>query len=130
MAPAAFVSLEALPLTRNGKLDRHALPAPDTAPAAAGYQAPRTPAEEALARIWAEVLGVDRVGVDDNFFEIGGDSIVSIQVTSRARQTGLGLMPGDLFRHPTVAGLAASAGPVAPTAPRQAVPEQGPVCGA
>jgi non-ribosomal peptide synthase protein (TIGR01720 family) len=106
MIPQSFCTLATLPLTRNGKLDRHALPVPDTAPAKAGYQEPRTPTEQALARIWAEVLGVDRVGVHDNFFELGGDSILSIQVTSRARQQGLGYIPKDLFLHQTIAELA------------------------
>ncbi|MBP2473359.1 amino acid adenylation domain-containing protein/non-ribosomal peptide synthase protein (TIGR01720 family) [Crossiella equi] len=107
MVPAALLVLDGLPLSRNGKLDRRALPAPDfSALAAAGYQAPSTDTERALAGIWAEVLGLPRVGVADNFFALGGDSILSIQVTSRARQAGLGLMPRDLFRAQTVAELA------------------------
>ncbi|MGH3904698.1 MAG: amino acid adenylation domain-containing protein, partial [Pseudonocardiaceae bacterium] len=127
MVPAAFVALEALPLTRNGKLDRKALPAPEFGVVGgAGHVAPRTESEAVLAGIWAEVLGVDRVGVDDNFFELGGDSILSIQVVSRARQAGLGVMPRDVFTHPTVAGVAAAASGVA--APK--VAEQGPVSGA
>ncbi|MGH3988240.1 MAG: condensation domain-containing protein, partial [Pseudonocardiaceae bacterium] len=127
MVPAAFVSLDALPLTRNGKLDRKALPAPASGVArSAGYLAPRTEPEAVLAGIWAEVLRVDRVGVDDNFFELGGDSILSIQVVSRARQAGLGVMPRDVFTHPTVAGMAASvSGAAAPT-----MAEQGAVTGA
>ncbi|MGH3946770.1 MAG: amino acid adenylation domain-containing protein, partial [Pseudonocardiaceae bacterium] len=127
MVPAAFVSLDALPLTRNGKLDRKALPAPASGVArSAGYLAPRTEPEAVLAGIWAEVLRVDRVGVDDNFFELGGDSILSIQVVSRARQAGLGVLPRDVFTHPTVAGMAASvSGAAAPT-----MAEQGAVTGA
>ena len=78
-------------------------------PRAGEHLAPRTEAERILAEIWCAVLGVDRVGVEDNFFELGGDSILSIQVVSRARQAGLNLTPRDLFRHPTVAALAASA---------------------
>jgi amino acid adenylation domain-containing protein/non-ribosomal peptide synthase protein (TIGR01720 family) len=109
MVPAAFVMLETLPLSRNGKLDRSALPAPVFDAPRTGYLPPRTPAEETLAEIWAEVLGVDRVGVSDNFFELGGDSILTIQVVSRARQAGLALLPRDVFRSPTVAALAASA---------------------
>ncbi|HEU0088804.1 MAG TPA: non-ribosomal peptide synthase/polyketide synthase, partial [Pseudonocardiaceae bacterium] len=127
MVPAAFVTLDTLPLTRNGKLDRKALPEPEFgAVRGAGYLAPRTEHEAVLAGIWAEVLRVDRVGVDDNFFELGGDSILSIQVVARARQAGLGVMPRDVFTHPTVAGMAASVSGVA--APRMA--EQGAVSGA
>jgi amino acid adenylation domain-containing protein/non-ribosomal peptide synthase protein (TIGR01720 family) len=106
MLPSAFVTLDALPLSRNGKVDRRALPAPDTTATAAGYEAPRTDTEQALATIWAEVLGVDRVGIHDNFFELGGDSILSIQVVSRARQTGVSYTTKDLFLHQTIADLA------------------------
>src|SRR5439155_1495673 len=126
MVPSAFVVLDALPLSPNGKLDRRALPAPDpSALMGAGYVAPRTDAERVLAGIWAEVLGVAQVGVEDNFFELGGDSILSIQVVSRARQAGLSLMPRDLFLHQSVASLAMAAADQAP-----AVAEQGPVTGA
>ena len=124
MVPATFTALDALPLTPNGKLDRRALPVPDLAPAAA-YTPPRTPAEHALAGIWADVLGIDRVGIEDNFFELGGDSILSIQIASRARSAGHSLLPRDLFRHPTIAALAAAAPPAAPAAAGQ-----GPVTGA
>ncbi|RMF29114.1 MAG: amino acid adenylation domain-containing protein, partial [Chloroflexi bacterium] len=112
MVPAAFVVLDAMPLTPSGKVDRRALPAPDQArPDLEGaYVAPRTREEEILAQIWAEVLGVERVGVHDNFFELGGDSILSIQVIARANQAGLRLTPRHLFQAPTVAGLAALAG--------------------
>ncbi|HLB77661.1 MAG TPA: condensation domain-containing protein, partial [Candidatus Dormibacteraeota bacterium] len=107
MVPSAFVVLDRLPLSPNGKLDRKALPAPDlSAVAAAGYVAPRTDAEAVLAGIWAEVLGVERVGIEDNFFGLGGDSILSIQVVSRARQAGLRLVAKDLFLHQTIAKLA------------------------
>ncbi|WP_282793259.1 non-ribosomal peptide synthase/polyketide synthase [Streptomyces sp. CC224B] len=110
MLPAAFVSVPALPLTANGKVDRRRLPEPDWSAADTAYRAPRTEAERVLAGIWAELLGVERVGADDNFFMLGGDSILSIQVVSRARAAGLGLTPRDLFRHPTVAALAAATG--------------------
>ncbi|MDF3293283.1 non-ribosomal peptide synthetase [Streptomyces silvisoli] len=118
MLPAAFVTVAELPLTGNGKVDRRRLPAPDWSSAATdtGYRAPRTEAERVLAGIWAELLGVGRVGVDDNFFMLGGDSILSIQVVSRARTAGLALTPRDLFRHPTVAALAAATGTGAPVA--------------
>ena len=99
--------LETLPLTPNGKVDRRALPAPGGG-AAMGrvYVAPRTPAETALAEVWAQVLRVEQVGALDNFFELGGDSILSIQLVSRARRAGLHLTPRQLFEHPTLAELA------------------------
>ncbi|MFJ4323024.1 non-ribosomal peptide synthase/polyketide synthase [Streptomyces tricolor] len=115
MLPAAFVTVPELPLTANGKVDRRRLPAPDwSAGGERTHRAPRTETERTLAGIWAELLGVERVGVDDNFFMLGGDSILSIQVVSRARAAGLTLTPRDLFRHPTVAGLAAATTGAAP----------------
>ncbi|HEY0859108.1 MAG TPA: amino acid adenylation domain-containing protein, partial [Albitalea sp.] len=110
MLPAHVVALERLPLTPNGKLDRRALPAPDTAGARVGTVAPRTPVEAALASIWAEALGLEQVGVDDNFFAIGGDSIRAITVLSKARERGLSFALVDLFRHPTVEQLAQALG--------------------
>src|SRR5207249_2521877 len=108
MVPQAFVTLDELPLTPSGKVDRKALPAPDGAPELeSAYVAPRTPVEETLARIWSEVLGVERVGVEDNFFELGGDSILSIRVISRLRTAfGAEISPRALFTNPTIAGLA------------------------
>jgi amino acid adenylation domain-containing protein/non-ribosomal peptide synthase protein (TIGR01720 family) len=108
MIPSAWVWLPALPLTRNGKLDRQALPAPERA--GAGYVAPRNREEEILARIWQEVLGVERVGVHDNFFELGGDSILSIQIIARAVRFGLSFTPKQVFQYQTVAELVALAG--------------------
>ncbi|MCA1672981.1 MAG: condensation domain-containing protein, partial [Actinobacteria bacterium] len=106
MVPSAFVTLDELPLSRNGKLDRKALPAPEQdGTSEVGYVAPRTPTEQVLADIWAQVLGVQRVGVQDNFFELGGDSILSIQVVSRARQAGLRLSTKDIFLRQSVAEL-------------------------
>ena len=113
MVPAAFVTLDSLPLTSNGKLDRRALPAPESAQEASSagrYVEPRTEAERALAEVWAQVLGRERVGVEENFFELGGDSILSIQVVARANRAGLRLTPKDLFQHPTISRLAAAAG--------------------
>ncbi|MGH3896926.1 MAG: condensation domain-containing protein, partial [Pseudonocardiaceae bacterium] len=110
MVPSAFVVLDGLPLSPNGKLDRQALPAPDLTAAVVGYVAPRTDTERVLAGIWADVLGVERVGVEDNFFELGGDSILSIQVVSRARRVGLGLTARDVFLRQTVAGLVVGVG--------------------
>nr|WP_312875374.1 non-ribosomal peptide synthetase [Allocatelliglobosispora scoriae] len=108
MVPAAFVTIAALPRTISGKLDHAALPAPDFAELAGGREA-RTPREEILCGLFAEVLGLPRVGVDDDFFLLGGDSIVSIQLVSRARAAGLLLSPRDVFRHKSPAGLAAAA---------------------
>jgi amino acid adenylation domain-containing protein/non-ribosomal peptide synthase protein (TIGR01720 family) len=111
MVPAAFMRMDTLPLTSNGKVDRRALPAPDMSRSSRKdtYVAPRSEAEHALARIWSEVLGIEAPGIHDNFFELGGDSILSIQVISRARQVGLALTPRELFKSPTIAGLSASA---------------------
>ena len=109
MVPTAFVILNAIPLTPNGKVDYKALPAPEASELEKNYIAPRTPQEEQLAKIWAEVLGLKQVGVDDNFFELGGDSILSIQVISKALKAGLQLSPKHLFEYQTIAQLAAIA---------------------
>ena len=108
MVPAAIVALDAFPLTENGKVDRRALPAPELTSSEI-YVAPRTPTEQILAEVWAAVLHVDRVGIEDSYFELGGDSIRSIQVVARARERGLSLKVNDLFEHPTIAALAAVA---------------------
>jgi len=99
MVPATFVWLEALPLLPNGKLDRRALPAPGAArpELEEHYQPPRTPEEEILAGIWSQVLGLEQVGIHDNFFALGGDSIVSIRVIARANEAGLHLTPKNVF---------------------------------
>ncbi|MEU8622514.1 amino acid adenylation domain-containing protein [Streptomyces sp. NPDC048623] len=104
MVPAAFVTLEELPLTRTGKLDRKALPAPDYA--GGGGRAPRDEREQLLCALFGDLLGASDVAIDDNFFAMGGDSIVSIQLVSRARQAGLALTPRDVFQHQTVEALA------------------------
>ncbi|MYV92535.1 amino acid adenylation domain-containing protein, partial [Streptomyces sp. SID1034] len=115
MVPAAFVPLDRVPRTAGGKTDRRALPDPPVQPESDDqYVAPRPGTEERLAAIWAEVLGVPRVGARDNFFALGGDSILSIQIVSRARRAGLALSTKDVFRHQTVAELALSAGALAP----------------
>ncbi|MCY1137661.1 amino acid adenylation domain-containing protein [Actinoplanes sp. Pm04-4] len=110
MVPAAFVELNALPLTPNGKLDRKALPAPViTREATAELVEPRTPTEHALARIWSEVLGVPAVGIDDDFFDLGGHSMLATQVIVRIRKAELGgraVGVMDLFQHRTVRELA------------------------
>ena len=111
MVPAVFVFLASLPLTTNGKVDRRALPKPDGArpDLKQEFLAPRNPSEQLLALIWSEVLQVDKVGVNDNLFELGGDSIRSIAILSRARQNGLNLTLQQLFQNPTVVALAACA---------------------
>ncbi|WP_439657393.1 amino acid adenylation domain-containing protein [Lentzea sp. HUAS TT2] len=122
LVPSAFVELDALPLTSNGKLDRRALPEPVAPETEGAYAAPRTDAEQALAGIWAKLLGAERVGLHDNFFDLGGDSIACLQVVARARAAGFGLAVADLFTHQTIAELAAVA-----TAP--VLVEEGPVTG-
>ncbi|MFJ9868219.1 amino acid adenylation domain-containing protein [Streptomyces sp. NPDC101165] len=104
MVPSAFVMLERLPLMANGKLDRAALPEPEFTETV--YRAPSNPAERVLALVVAEVLGLDRVGVDDDFFAVGGDSIRSIQVVARARRQGIEVTPRQIFEARTVAELA------------------------
>ncbi|MEU9305757.1 amino acid adenylation domain-containing protein [Streptomyces sp. NPDC048269] len=107
MVPAAVVVLDALPLTPNGKLDRAALPAPDLGSLSSGRE-PRTPREKLLCALFADVLGLEKVSADDSFFELGGDSIMSIQLVGRARAAGLVLTPREVFRHKTVGALAAA----------------------
>ncbi len=125
MVPSAFVPLEALPLSPSGKLDRRALPAPARGRAGSGdaFVAPRNELERRLAEIWAGVLGLERVGAHERFFELGGDSILALQVIARARQAGLHLTVRQLFQHQTVAELALVA------EPGRALGEQGPVLG-
>lgn len=108
MVPALFLRLPELPLTANGKLDRAALPAPGNArpDLEHEYVAPRNETEAALVEIWSEVLGLERIGVEDSFFALGGDSIRSVRVIALAREKGIELTVEELFRHPTVAALA------------------------
>ncbi len=108
MVPAALVVLAGLPLSPNGKLDRAALPEPDFT--GGEYRAPRSAQEEILAAVYADVLGLERIGIDDDFFSMGGDSIRSIQVVTRARDRGLEVTPRQVFDARTVAALGAVAG--------------------
>ncbi|MFC9435892.1 non-ribosomal peptide synthase/polyketide synthase, partial [Nocardia sp. NPDC057030] len=126
MVPAAVVVIDAVPLTANGKVDRQALPDPELTSSRA-YRAPVSPEERVLVSVFAEVLGLDRVGVDDSFFELGGDSIRSIQVVSRARELGVEVTPREVFEQQTAGALAAIAtgrevtGPVLAELPTGAV---------
>src|SRR3954447_25985228 len=106
MVPAAVVALEALPLTPNNKLDTRALPAPEYRSAGGEYRPAANAIEEVLAGIYAQVLGLEQVGVDDSFFDLGGDSILSMQVVARARAAGVQCRPRDVFVEQTVARLA------------------------
>ncbi|MBE7123003.1 non-ribosomal peptide synthetase [Bacillus cereus] len=106
MIPSGFVTMEAIPLTANGKVDREALPMPEEKQINSEAVAPRNSNEKILATIWKQVLGVKNVGIYDNFFEIGGDSILSIQIISQASQVGLKLTPKQMFECPTIAELA------------------------
>lgn len=107
MIPTAFVVLDALPLTTNGKVDRRALPAPEQISLDLGttYAAPQTELEECLAQIWMGVLGIERVGIDDDFFDLGGDSFKSIRVV---RKFGAAMRVFAIFKHPTIRALAAA----------------------
>lgn len=114
MVPQAFVTLKVLPLTPNGKVDRKALPKPEQIESERALVSPFTSVEKTLAEIWEGVLGVERIGIHDNFFERGGDSILSIQIITRANRAGLRLTPKQLFEHPTIAELATVAATHAP----------------
>ncbi|MDO4237033.1 non-ribosomal peptide synthetase, partial [Pseudomonas sp.] len=111
MVPAAFVLLERFPLTTNGKLDRKALPAPDTdALARRGYAPPQGAVETTIATLWQDLLKVDRVGREDNFFELGGHSLLAVKLIERMRQVELSADVRVLFGQPTLAALAAAVG--------------------
>ncbi|WP_344535750.1 amino acid adenylation domain-containing protein, partial [Streptomyces albiaxialis] len=109
MVPAAVVPVDALPLSPNGKVDRRALPAPAWEADERDFVAPSTEAERRLAEVWCQVLGLERIGVHDDFIGVGGDSIQSIQVVAKARRAGIRITPRQLFDHPTLAELAAQA---------------------
>ncbi|WDD36594.1 amino acid adenylation domain-containing protein (plasmid) [Nostoc sp. UHCC 0926] len=107
MVPSTFVRLKTLPLLPNGKVDRWVLPAPNTTSNLEGtFVAPRTAVEKVLAEIWAKILRLEQVGIYDKFFELGGDSILSMQIIAKANQVGLHITPKHLFEHQTIAELA------------------------
>lgn len=108
MIPSFFVVMDAMPLTHNGKVDRHSLPAIEVTSLipTAVFVPPTTRQQKILGEIWARVLGIERVGIHDNFFELGGNSILTIQVIAAANQAGLQLTPEQLFQHQTIAELA------------------------
>ncbi|WP_426424820.1 amino acid adenylation domain-containing protein [Bradyrhizobium genosp. A] len=107
MVPAAYVTLEAFPLTPNGKVDRGALPAPDWSEQQArmAYAAPRSPDEEEMAKIWAEVLKLERVGINDNLFELGADSLHVFQITARANKAGIAVTPRQILQLRSIAAI-------------------------
>ena len=107
MVPSAFVALETLPLTPNRKVDRKALPRPESPRAAAAYEMPRSGLEQAIAGLWQELLQVERIGLHDNFFELGGHSLLMARLQSRLKETmEKTVAMVDLFSHPTVGSLA------------------------
>jgi len=125
MVPPIFIVLDAMPLTPNGKVDRRSLPAPDRNRPELGeeYVAPRNPTEAALAEIWSRVLEIERIGVNDDFFDLGGDSLMVIKVVSQANKADLGVTTKQVFQNRTIAELAAVAGT------SEILAEQGPVTG-
>ena len=111
MVPSAFVKLESLPLTTNGKVDREALPAPERKfNSVQKSWSTHTVAEQTLMKIWAEVLKLEHVGVNDNFFDLGGDSILGTLILARAAQAGVKISPRQLFQHQTIAALSDAIG--------------------
>lgn len=131
MVPAHWVSLDSMPRTPNGKLDRNALPVPHAEPATHAYRAPRTDLQQRLAAIWRDVLGIEQVGLDDHFFDLGGHSLLATQVIARIRREVTGdAAVRDLFTAPDLAGFArllehrAAAGETRTVPPLEAMPEQ------
>ncbi len=112
MVPSRFMRLENLPLTPNGKVDRNALPEPEglRPDIESEYVAPRDEVEQVIVDTWKDVLGLDRVGIYDNFFDLGGDSIISLQVVNRLKKKGFGIQPKDIFEYQSIAELAPMVG--------------------
>ncbi len=108
MIPAAFMFLDAMPLTAQGKINRKALPKPDWNQAATrnSITAPQTPAQKVICQVWEQVLGLDNIGIEDNFFDLGGDSILALKVVAEMRRQGWVLTPKEIFQEQTVEGLA------------------------
>jgi amino acid adenylation domain-containing protein len=126
MVPTSFVALASFPLTANGKIDRRALPAPDRSVQTqdSNYVAPRTPQEEQMALIWADVLHLERVGVEDNIFELGADSLHVFQIAARANQAGIEVKPRQILQHRQIRAILADmlkVVPIAKAAPLMAV---------
>ena len=124
MVPAVFVTLDALPLTAHGKVDRKALPAPEAARSEPeGFVAPRSAAEETLAGVWREVLGLEQIGVRDDFFLLGGHSLSAARILSRVRDAlGVDLSLVVIFETPTIEGMAAAVADATPVAPAASAP--------
>ena len=116
MIPAAFITLPSIPLTPNGKVDRRALPAPDWAgqPRAAAYAEPRSAEEKKMAEIWAEVLRLEKVGINDNLFELGADSLHVFQIVARANKAGIEVKPRQILQFRTIAAVFAELSKSAP----------------
>ncbi|HEY0602499.1 MAG TPA: amino acid adenylation domain-containing protein [Herpetosiphonaceae bacterium] len=121
MIPSAFVLIDEIPLTPNGKLNREALPPPAVLDLADDFVAPESPIEQTLAEIWAQVLHIEQVGIHNNFFALGGDSILSLQIIARAQQAGLRITPKQMFQYQTIAELAAVVTPIVPASSEQEI---------
>ncbi len=109
MIPVVFIQLDSLPLTPHGKIDRNALPVPGDICELHGYEVPRNETEKILTTIWQDVLEIEQVGIHDNFFDLGGASIQSLQIVAYANMVGIQINAEDIFEFQTIAGLAVQA---------------------